>query len=147
MTRQRRVRDTLATRPRTCRRFLDAADRGAGASSLSVVGGFAVQGPTQVAIAESLRDVIPGQHGGKPACRVCAGRVEARVTASLVTLSLRQALEIVVARRRIVDRRQRRQLTLVAGQGVALIVMQIANSLAQREPTQRCGPVPMPTFP
>ena len=73
-----------------------------------------------VLVAESLGDVVASQHGGEQASFFLPSRVEPRVTSALVALSFRQFLQVVIARRRIVDRRQGFQIALIAGQGLAL---------------------------
>src|ERR1019366_488861 len=73
-----------------------------------------IQGQANVLVAKALADVVARQHGSEQTDFLCARWVEARVTAALLALRFGQSLQIVVARRRIIDRRQCFQVTLVA---------------------------------
>lgn len=98
-------------------------------------------------VAKSLAQVVARQNGSKQTRIFFTRRVEAGGTASLLTLGFGQNFQIVVARRRIIHRRQGFRVTLVASQGVALIVVQIANPFAHGKPTLGRAAIAMLTFP
>ena len=88
-----------------------------------VLARLGIQGRSDVPIAKTLGDMVARQHGREQVGFFFPSRVEARVTPPVVTLWFRQFLQIVITRCWIIDRRQGFQIALVAGQGMALIVV------------------------
>jgi len=97
-----------------------------GAVAMAILGRVAVQGDAEVLVAKALGDVVAGQNGSEQLGLRFAGWIEVRITVSLVTVAFRQRSQILVGGSRIVHWRQRLQVTQVARQGMALIVMKIA---------------------
>ena len=115
--------------------FEGPSDGGTLAMALGIVKRVGVEDRTDVLVAKSLDDVLAGQYSSEQTRFRCPCWVETCITPLLLTNRFGQFLQIVIVWRWVVDDRQSFQITLVAGQGMALIVVHVANTLAQGKPT------------
>ena len=114
--------------------------------------------PCFLVVARTAVDLVADSTIGKPAGNaialqqrlevlqvMLAGRIEARVAASLMAAGLGHSPHFYQWRRGCFYDGERFQIPLIASTGQALIVMQIADTLAERMVSPRRRTVPIPT--
>ena len=88
----------------------------------------------EVFVAEPLGDVVAGQDGGEQLQIVVASRIEPCRVAAVDSLRFREVGQFAMGGCRVGGMTKRLQVSLIAGEGVALIVVQIDHSFAHWTP-------------
>lgn len=126
--------------------FQEAADGCTGLAGGVRRGGLFENAP-EVFVAEAVRDVVAVQDGGEQFEVLAAGGIEASRVAAVDSLGFREVGQFAMGGGGVSSVAERLQVSLIAGEGVALIVMKVAHSFGHRAPRPMARSILARAFP